>query len=137
MRPSSSSTLQPSGGGTVEWNTDFFEETYVSYAHALYHYDGADAMWSGLTWNRTAMSFPQGFDEANVSQMTFVVMGNSSVTTESGACAKEGCPEPTVACVGAGCKAKTFRWSCDGAPAMDCWNVTCDAAVDVPSTLWT
>ena len=117
--------------GAAIWNVEFFEETTVSLSHAAFHYEPSGSKRTGVTWNQTAFSFPLGFDEADVAQLSVLVTGNSSVSVSSSACQKEGCAVEVESCEGK-CGARDFRWSC----GHECWNVTGDEAIDVPSTLW-
>ena len=67
--------------------------------------------------------------KANVSQLSVLLAGNTSVETTSGVCQKEGCPGWAESC--SNCGSRNFRWSC----GMACWNVTGDEALDVPRTM--
>ena len=67
--------------------------------------------------------------KANVSQLSVLLAGNTSVEVTSGVCQKEGCPTWVESC--SNCGSRNFRWSC----GMACWNVTGDEALDVPTTM--
>ena len=123
--------------GAAEWDPKFFEEHNTTIQHADYHFkpEADKDLVTGISWNRT--TWQMTFNEANISQMSVLVTGNSSVQTEAYDCMPEGCPaEPEEWCAN-GCGTRHFRWSCgmqDG--NGPCWNVTGDASVDIPSTLW-
>ena len=127
--PTPSPTPAPSldnGGQLVEWNELFFEPSPVKASHGQFHFDPRQGPYEGVTWNRTTRVMP--FNEANVSQLSVLVAGNTSLQVSTGNCQKEGCPEHTSP---QDFSSRNFRWSC----GMACWNVTGNEDVDVPTTM--
>ena len=73
-----------------------------------------------------------GFNEANTSQMSVLLTGNSSVQTFTSNCQTEGCPVDVEFWCDNGCGPRHFYWSCGMQNAAGkCWNVTGDASVGV------
>ena len=112
----------------------------VAPRHGSFHFAHDQGPVQGITWNRT--TWRMGFDEANTSQLSVLLTGNSSVQTLTSNCQPEGCPPDTEFWCDGGCGPRYFYWSCGMQNAAGkCWNVTGDASIDIPShmstnTIW-
>ena len=127
--------------GSLEFDARWLEETVVTPRHGIFHYDrdqGPDGYdpdgvtWDNTTtdaWNKIGM-IP--YDVTNISTMSLLLAGNSTVEFTTSMCGPEGCPYTLPVC--RTCGTRMFKWT-TGDSDLDAinWNVTDDPSVDVPS----
>jgi len=130
--------------GSLEFDARWLEETVVTPRHGIFHYDrdqGPDGYdpdgvtWDNTTtddWNKIGM-IP--YDVTNISTMSLLLAGNSTVEFTTSMCGPEGCPYTLPVC--RTCGTRMFKWT-TGDSDLDAinWNVTDDPSVDVPSQYW-
>ena len=115
--------------------------------HGLFHFDRdagpSDYDPNGVTWTNETNGawdwwYPVGlipYDVTNISTMSFLMAGNSTLEIETSLCGPEGCPTSLPVC--RSCGTRHFKWwTGDAAQDAANWNVTDDPSVDVPSEYW-
>ena len=138
------SVASESSYGTLLLDPSWLEETEVAPRHGSFTYDrsrgpaGFDP--DAVTWDATATSsfYSRGmipYDQSNISTMSVLLAGNSTVVIDTHQCGPEGCPYTLPVC--RSCGSRSFTWS-SGDASLDAanWNVTDDPSVDVPSDYW-
>lgn len=138
------SVAQDGSPGSLLFNKTFLEESEVDPSHGIFFYDRNQGPFGfdpdGVTWDNASISdwFPRGqipFDQTNISKMTVLLAGNSTVNIETRDCGPEGCPYKIPVCKS--CSNRVFRWETgdDSLNAVN-WNVTNDPSIDIPSMYW-
>lgn len=130
--------------GALLFDKSFFEETEVNPSHGIFYYDRAQGPAgfdpNGVTWDNASVTewFPRGqipFDQTNISTMTVLIAGNSTIDIETSECGPEGCPYKLPVC--RSCTSRIFRWETgDSEQNAINWNVTNDPSIDVPTNYW-
>ena len=110
----------------TKFNPEFYKEVEKPVTHGSYFYDFT----SGVTLANNVLEFADhsiyyNNDKTNVSYITSVMAGNTSLKIVGDDCAEEGCAPPTL--IGDSNDVDTFFWSHDLG-----WNRTGDPSVDVP-----
>ena len=132
--------------GTLTFDASWLEVTALATVrHGLYSYDRARGP---PGYDPEAVTFtnrtddrdwsPRGvipYDVSNISTLSVLLAGNSTIEIEASLCGPEGCPVELPVCTT--CSARTFKWT-TGDETQDFynWNVTNDPTTDVPSNYW-
>ena len=75
------------------------------------------------------------YDVTNISTMSFLMAGNSTLEIEAVALRAGGCPMTLPVC--RSCGTRSFKWTTgDSDQDFANWNVTNDPSIDVPSDYW-
>ena len=94
--------------------------------------------WTNETEGAWDWWYPVGlipYDVTNISTMSFLMAGNSTLEIETSLCGPEGCPMTLPVC--RSCGTRSFKWTTgDSDQDFANWNVTNDPSIDVPSDYW-